>query len=112
METNAWFASTTGFIPECRIVQGFQVVTALNRTIYGDETLHRQADDTLKMLWKLLPKGANGVVGIRFVPLHNEMGRQIMMVYGTAVCATPELSQCDENTGKDNRPLGTVLKRN
>lgn len=89
-KTIGWFTSTTESIPECRIVQGFQVITALNRTIYGDEVLHRQADDTLEMLFKQLPKGANGVVGIRFVPLCNERGHQMMMAYGTAVRATPE----------------------
>lgn len=63
-----------------------QVITVINRALYGDEAQYRQPDETLSMLRaKAQEMGASAVVGVRLVPLVDDRGAQMMMAYGTAV---------------------------
>lgn len=63
-----------------------QIITVINRALYGNEALYRQPDETLLMLrTKAQEMGATAVVGVRMVPLVDDRGVQLMMAYGTAI---------------------------
>ncbi|PKY11722.1 hypothetical protein B1757_02730 [Acidithiobacillus marinus] len=78
--------STTDSIPGEAIQKNLGVISAFNEAVYSPDTLHRQAEDTLRELTrKARELGATGLVAVRFLPTQNFYGVRCMYGYGTAV---------------------------
>lgn len=83
---DVFHTSTTDNLPGAAIQETLGVISAFNEAVYSPETLHRQAADTLRDLTqKAQELGANGLVGVRFLPTQNFYGVRCMYGYGTAV---------------------------
>lgn len=67
-------------------VEVLRLVTAIERGVYSDETVHMQIaalSDLLAMEAKKV--GATHVIGVQFMPYTDDYGRKIIRAVGTAV---------------------------
>ena len=84
--SDTFHTSTTDNLQGAAIQETLGVISAFNEAVYAPDTLHRQAADTLRELTRKAQElGANGLVGVRFLPTQNFYGVRCMYGYGTAV---------------------------